>query len=113
MTSGNLGPLMFGQKKIPVDQRPPSFFHSFSEQGYVTGFVNSKCEGLQCEGMRVEDGATTSHYSFDHESIAMFCDKNYDSDEDDQFDNVKGHYSIFRRCLYGLEAHNHELEYMR
>ena len=123
MTSGNIGPMKFGLPKVPLNQARHSVFRYFSENGYMTGFANDKCEGVQYSEWSIEERLTqnqelgiedpVSYYRFDHENMAMFCDKNYDTDDDDQFDNTKGHYSIFKRCFYGQEAHLYNFQYAR
>ena len=47
---------------------------------------------------------------YDHENIAMYCDKNFIGDTLDMW---KGFVSIIKRCIYGKDGYKYAMEYTK
>lgn len=87
-------------------------FHDFKNNGYVIGSFANEC---QFDAMGQDDNFTYSEpfVQFDNYGGSYACDMNYDSAL--QMDIVldKGRNSVFRRCMYGQDIHNIQLEYIK
>lgn len=85
-------------------------FRFFSENGYITGMFKGGCD---MTSVRYEDiGERPEFYSYDHYGSSFSCDKNYDIGNNHNLALSKGRNSHFRRCIYGRDMHDIQLEYV-
>ena len=77
--------------------------------GYITGHS----ENIQSREIYILDSYMSQgieYEAFDHENSAIFCDPNHVQPDTDQY-AYQGPNSLFRRCLYGMEASEIVIEY--
>ena len=70
-----------------------------------------KTDNEQIDNKHGEDNFT--FVDFDHENLAMFCDPNYYTSLNSHGLLFNGPYSLIRRCLYGKDIFEYELEYAK
>jgi hypothetical protein len=86
-------------------------FSQFSKNGYVTAHSHNMCQRYSLPILSKDyQKYNLQDYNFDHESMTFSCDPNYQNPEN-SYSMMQGPYSIRRRCLYGLDAHDYILEY--
>ena len=110
-TIGNVYPMNYGFPlsgiKNTEKERGISFVKYLKENGFVTGTSGSVCskDSLYND----EYGLPNVIYeSYDHENIALFCDRNY---YDYGYSIINGINSAIHRCLYGKEGYEYTFEY--
>ncbi|CDW79651.1 duf229 domain containing protein [Stylonychia lemnae] len=83
----------------------------FKEQGFITGYTSNICEtNIFLQNNFFADYVRNT--PADHENVAMTCDPHL-------FDYIRGteqfqgHFSIFRRCLYGKDSFEFTFDYAK
>ena len=108
-TVSNIKPMFYGAGF--TETHGTNLVKWMKEQGFVTGHSQSSC-GREIFSIQIDEDAEIfkdlEYDSWDHENIAMFCDNNFYSPD---FAINKGVSSMFQRCLYGTNTHNHAIEY--
>ena len=106
-TIGNIFPLFYGNEKD--SHKGISLVKLLNEKGFITGATHNSCNKEIYDWNYVDKNITLSHY--DHENVAMFCDPNFE-DKNDKWSIVKGKNSMLRKCFYGKDSFNYNLEYI-
>jgi Protein of unknown function (DUF229) len=83
----------------------------FKDMGWITSTASSKCEIEELDlSMQQKNKMYVDHHPLDHEFYSLACDPN-SLPESDPFGMFKGPFSEFRRCVYGLDAAQHQFNY--
>eukprot|EP00347_Sterkiella_histriomuscorum_P016893 403351446 len=95
----------------PFEKKLESIIEYLKNQGFITGYVSNICE----TNIFLQDDFFEQYVKntpADHENIATACDPHL-------FDYIRGtqqfsgHFSIFRRCIYGKDSHNYVFDYAK
>src|SRR3990167_1398931 len=83
----------------------------FKDMGWITSAASSKCEIEEFDlSTQQKNKMYVDHHSMDHEFFSLACDPN-SMPQSDPFGMFKGPFSEFRRCVYGQDAAEHQLNY--
>ena len=84
-----------------------SYLKYLKQNGYITGSAGTICskDSLFPDEL---DLPNVEYESFDHENVALFCDRNY---YDYGYSLINGINSVIHRCLYGKEGYEYAFEY--
>ena len=105
-TPFNMYPLFYG---VPQgDKTGVSSTKFFKEKGFITANGENSC----VRDLFHINPSVTKPESFDHEMAPLFCDTNF-LDPKMIWAYEQGENSIFRKCLYGKDSHEHIFEYMK
>jgi hypothetical protein len=109
-TYANMIPGYFGTHKW--EQYDTKYFlWDYKAKGYIVGQSSNVCEreGWDLE-MMFKDYLNFTNY--DHEMNPFYCDPNF-SDPDQPYQVFKGAYSIIRKCMYGKDSGEFQIEYAK
>jgi len=108
-TFANMIPGYFGVHKW--DQKGTYYLYDYKEAGYITGQSTNVCER---EGWDLEMAFEPylNYTNYDHEFNAFYCDPNF-SDPDSPYQFLKGAYSVIRKCMYGKDSGEFQIEYAK
>lgn len=108
-TFANMIPGYFGVHKW--DQKGTYFLFDYKKAGYITGQSTNVCER---EGWDLEMAFEPylNYTKYDHEFNAFYCDPNF-SDPERPYQIFKGAYSIIRKCMYGKDSGEFQIEYAK
>ena len=108
-THPNVFPMFYGKSYYGGNGQ--NILKSFKENGYITAQISNLCSKdlYEIDGVKYK----YVHYeNFDHENVGMWCDPNY-YNSDNPYPLNRGEFSVIRRCLYGKEAYEYNLEYAK
>ena len=106
-TKGNTFPLFFRNKRSSL--KGISIINFLNDRGFITAAAHNSCnKELYDWGILYKD-IIFPH--FDHENIVMFCDTNYE-DNNNKWSIFKGKNTILRRCFYGRDSFEYIFEYI-
>lgn len=100
--------LYFGEIE-DVKDTSNNIFDSYSKNGYITGFFKDACEIKSAHITNPEAKLP----EWDHFGGTITCDPNYDNMTFGGVDIFKGKSSVLRHCLYGMDMHNIQIEYLK
>ncbi len=108
-TYANMIPGYFGVHKF--DKYGTYYLYDYKKAGYVTGQSTNVCER---EGWDLEMAFQPylDYAKYDHEFNAFYCDPNF-SDPDSPYQFLKGAYSVIRKCMYGKDSGEFQIEYAK
>ena len=106
-TPGNLFPLFYGNGKH--SHRGISIVKFLNERGFITAAAHNSCNKEIYDWHHIDKKIEFSYY--DHESVAIFCDPNYE-DKKDKWSIRKGKNSVLRKCFYGKDSFDYNFEYI-
>ena len=108
-TEHNIKPMFYGVSY--KEHNGTNIVKYYKEQGYVTGHTGTTCSREIFDvDLNKEPYKYLDYDFYDHENIAMFCDKNY---LDKSTSWTKGPSSQLKRCLYGKNAYEYAMEYTK
>lgn len=108
-TFANMIPGYFGVHKW--DQKGTYFLYDYKEAGYITAQSTNVCER---EGWDLEMSFEPylNYTNYDHEFNSFYCDPNF-ADPDSPYQVLKGAYSVIRKCMYGKDSGEFQIEYAK
>lgn len=109
-TYANMIPGYFGTHKWE-QYNTKYFLWEYKAKGYIVGQSSNVCEreGWDLE-MAFKDYLNFTN--FDHEMNPFYCDPNF-SDPNQPYQVFKGAYSIIRKCMYGKDSGEFQVEYAK
>lgn len=108
-TFANMIPGYFGVHKW--DEKGTYFLYDYKAAGYITGQSTNVCER---EGWDLEMAFEPylNYTNYDHEFNSFYCDPNF-ADPDSPYQVLKGAYSVIRKCMYGKDSGEFQIEYAK
>lgn len=108
-TFANMIPGYFGVHKW--DEYGKYFLYDYKEAGFITGQSTNVCER---EGWDLENAFEPylNYTNYDHEFNSFFCDPTF-SDPDLPYQFMKGAYSVIRKCMYGKDSGQYQIDYAK
>jgi hypothetical protein len=110
-TYANMIPGLYGVFKYDTVNPNNYYLNHTQNAGYITGQAYDGC----CrEVFDLEDIFKDYLYftSYDHEFNGFYCDPTY-SDPDRPYSSMKGAMAVIRKCMYGKDAGEHQIEYAK
>lgn len=86
------------------------YMKMFKEKGYITGFSQSSCDRHFFD-QENDQFYNLDYVDHDHELSSLSCDPNYYNPEG-AYSPKHGPMSFKRRCLFGKDVHDYQLEYL-
>lgn len=110
-TSININAMFYGSRANLTDDSR-LVFQYFSDNGYITGQFVDECI-LESIAFYENKPPSFPNYRFDHNAANIACDPNFDTSNDMDIVLDKGRNTHFRRCLYGQNLFEIQLEYVK
>jgi hypothetical protein len=108
-TYANMIPGYFGVHKF--DGKGKYFLYDAKESGYITGQSYDVCE-RETWDLEMAFKPYLNFTNYDHEFNGFYCDPVF-SDPEKPYGALKGAYSVVRKCMYGKDAGEHQIEYTK
>ena len=111
-TYANMIPGYFGVHKFEDrTQKAKYFLHFFKDSGYITGQSYDVC-CRETWDLETAFEPFLDYTNYDHEMNPFYCDPNF-SDPERPYGALKGAYSVVRKCMYGKDAGEYQIEYVK
>ena len=113
-TIPNILPMFYGTNHN--NRNGTQLIKYLKENGFITGQTTDLCSkelGEFYMNNQHEEKDNFTFVDFDHENLAMFCDPNYYTSLSSHGLLLNGPYSLIRRCLYGKDIFEYQLEYAK
>jgi hypothetical protein len=110
-TYANMIPGLYGVFKYDTVNPNNYYLNHTKSAGYITGQAYDGC----CrELFDLEDVFKDYLYftNYDHEFNGFYCDPTY-SDPDTPYSSMKGAMAVIRKCMYGKDAGEHQIDYAK